>query len=202
MSFQRWSGGSSYVRPALPRRRRRPALPPANRFMPATTPQVEPLSAVLAERSGGWRAGFASLSVAGCRTDRPCVQAATEGEPTATGCRWPWSGARSRHGRESGFVRGRPWTTGDTARVNRGRNAGLTPPQTDNSCGLKGLWERSGGPDGGRTRDLVNAIHARSQLRHWPSRVHSIRMPSGNQPTPAGGPGGPARGGATPKHRR
>ena len=25
-----------------------------------------------------------------------------------------------------------------------------------------------GGPDGGRTRDLVNAIHARSQLRHWP----------------------------------
>ena len=27
---------------------------------------------------------------------------------------------------------------------------------------------RNGGPDGGRTRDLVNAIHARSQLRHWP----------------------------------
>ncbi len=26
-----------------------------------------------------------------------------------------------------------------------------------------------GGPDGGRTRDLVNAIHARSQLRHWPT---------------------------------
>ncbi len=26
-----------------------------------------------------------------------------------------------------------------------------------------------GGPDGIRTRDLVNAIHARSQLRHWPS---------------------------------
>ena len=26
-----------------------------------------------------------------------------------------------------------------------------------------------GGPDGSRTRDLVNAIHARSQLRHWPT---------------------------------
>lgn len=28
---------------------------------------------------------------------------------------------------------------------------------------------KCGGPDGIRTRDLVNAIHARSQLRHWPS---------------------------------
>src|SRR5438874_10776555 len=25
-----------------------------------------------------------------------------------------------------------------------------------------------GGPDGSRTRDLMNAIHARSQLRYWP----------------------------------
>lgn len=30
------------------------------------------------------------------------------------------------------------------------------------------MEEEGGGPDGGRTRDLVNAIHARSQLRHWP----------------------------------
>ena len=30
-----------------------------------------------------------------------------------------------------------------------------------------------GGPDGGRTRDLVNAIHARSQLRHWPMLILS-----------------------------
>ena len=26
-----------------------------------------------------------------------------------------------------------------------------------------------GGPDGSRTRDLMNAIHARSQLRYWPT---------------------------------
>ena len=32
-----------------------------------------------------------------------------------------------------------------------------------------GKREEDGGPDGGRTRDLVNAIHARSQLRHWPT---------------------------------
>jgi hypothetical protein len=25
------------------------------------------------------------------------------------------------------------------------------------------------GPDGSRTRDLMNAIHARSQLRYWPT---------------------------------
>ena len=40
----------------------------------------------------------------------------------------PVSGARSPHGRESGSVRGRPWTTGDTARGYGGSNAGLTPP--------------------------------------------------------------------------
>jgi hypothetical protein len=30
------------------------------------------------------------------------------------------------------------------------------------------LRGRIGGPDGSRTRDLMNAIHARSQLRYWP----------------------------------
>lgn len=28
---------------------------------------------------------------------------------------------------------------------------------------------KAGGPDGSRTRDLMNAIHARSQLRYWPT---------------------------------
>ena len=83
-------------------------------------------------------------------------------------------GVESRKGRESGFVRERLWTSADTARANRGRNTGLTPPRTGNSLGSKRLWERDGGPDGGRTRDLVNAIHARSQLRHWPIRPHSM----------------------------
>ena len=36
------------------------------------------------------------------------------------------------------------------------------------------LRVKVGGPDGSRTRDLVNAIHARSQLRHWPNRFHSM----------------------------
>jgi hypothetical protein len=30
---------------------------------------------------------------------------------------------------------------------------------------------RFGGPDRDRTGDLVNAIHARSHLRHWPTPV-------------------------------
>jgi hypothetical protein len=32
-----------------------------------------------------------------------------------------------------------------------------------------GREKRVGGPDGSRTRDLMNAIHARSQLRYWPT---------------------------------
>ena len=32
---------------------------------------------------------------------------------------------------------------------------------------------KAGGPDRDRTGDLVNAIHARSQLRHWPIRVRN-----------------------------
>ena len=32
-----------------------------------------------------------------------------------------------------------------------------------------GREKRIGGPDGSRTRDLMNAIHARSQLRYWPT---------------------------------
>jgi hypothetical protein len=37
-----------------------------------------------------------------------------------------------------------------------------------------GVWTRRrkvGGPDRDRTGDLVNAIHARSHLRHWPTPV-------------------------------
>ena len=30
-----------------------------------------------------------------------------------------------------------------------------------------------GGPDRDRTGDLMNAIHARSQLRYWPTRMKS-----------------------------
>ena len=33
-----------------------------------------------------------------------------------------------------------------------------------------GREKRIGGPDGSRTRDLMNAIHARSQLRYWPTQ--------------------------------
>ena len=40
---------------------------------------------------------------------------------------------------------------------------------------------KDGGPDGSRTRDLVNAIHARSQLRHWPIRFILCPHPSSNQ---------------------
>jgi hypothetical protein len=29
---------------------------------------------------------------------------------------------------------------------------------------------KDGGPDRDRTGDLMNAIHARSQLRYWPTR--------------------------------
>ena len=35
-------------------------------------------------------------------------------------------------------------------------------------CAIRQTSESNGGPEGSRTPDLVNAIHARSQLRHWP----------------------------------
>src|SRR5262245_34788818 len=35
------------------------------------------------------------------------------------------------------------------------------------------MKRRFGGPDGSRTRDLMNAIHARSQLRYWPTQGRS-----------------------------
>ena len=34
---------------------------------------------------------------------------------------------------------------------------------------------KDGGPEGVRTPDLVNAIHARSQLRHWPITGYCMR---------------------------
>ncbi len=33
-----------------------------------------------------------------------------------------------------------------------------------------------GGPDGSRTRDLMNAIHARSQLRYWPTLGRNVQF--------------------------
>ena len=74
---------------------------------------------------------------------------------------------------------------------------------------------KDGGPDGSRTRDLMNAIHARSQLRYWPTGVsvtlnrsaqgwtrqqgHDLPVPplglaassDGNGPEPASGSAGP-----------
>src|SRR5262245_36654143 len=37
------------------------------------------------------------------------------------------------------------------------------------SCERSERSAKVGGPDGSRTRDLMNAIHARSQLRYWPT---------------------------------
>src|SRR5687767_9485914 len=34
--------------------------------------------------------------------------------------------------------------------------------------------ESNGGPDRDRTGDLMNAIHARSQLRYWPTQVRDL----------------------------
>jgi hypothetical protein len=40
-------------------------------------------------------------------------------------------------------------------------------------AGRTGTAKKDGGPEGIRTPDLVNAIHARSQLRHWPGKEQS-----------------------------
>src|SRR5262245_55235874 len=45
----------------------------------------------------------------------------------------------------------------------------MVQPRTERS-------ERVGGPDGSRTRDLMNAIHARSQLRYWPTRREPLSL--------------------------
>ena len=50
-----------------------------------------------------------------------------------------------------------------------GREAAAAPLSTVGTLSTE-RSERGGGPDRDRTGDLMNAIHARSQLRYWPTR--------------------------------
>src|SRR5436190_1699661 len=64
-------------------------------------------------------------------------------------------------------------TTVDTLRISvsarSGWKVGLSPVARAGSG-----ERRSGGPDRDRTGDLMNAIHARSQLRYWPTRGRGL----------------------------
>ena len=48
------------------------------------------------------------------------------------------------------------------------------------ACALRQRKQaKVGGPGGNRTRDLMNAIHARSQLRYWPMSEETINCSYG-----------------------
>ena len=91
------------------------------------------------------------------------------------------SGARSRRGRESGFVRARLWTSAGTAHVNGGRNAGLAPCQSANHFIYNDLQKMSGGEGGIRTHVPVS----RQDAFEAPP-LRPLRYLSANGPPPTG----------------
>src|SRR5262245_61830890 len=55
-----------------------------------------------------------------------------------------------------------------TASEKRRQEEGATVPVFSDMRWVQ-TEKKGNGPDGSRTRDLMNAIHARSQLRYWPT---------------------------------
>src|SRR5207247_7512927 len=71
---------------------------------------------------------------------------------------------RSEAAPAAGVLSGGDSLRREKAYWNRRNAAGFQPLEPD-----FGREKRIGGPDRDRTGDLMNAIHARSQLRYWPT---------------------------------